>query len=56
MKKILFGIALILMGIALVLVGDFTDILIDEDLESVMCVILPMLGFVMSVWGLFEKN
>ena len=57
MKKILFGIALIFMSMAFVLVGEFRNILIvSEDFETVACAILPIFGFVMSVWGLFEKD
>ena len=57
MKKILFGIALIFMSIAFTLVGEFKNILIvGEDFEAVACAILPILGFVMSVWGLLEKD
>lgn len=57
MKKILFGIALIFMSIAFTLVGEFKNILIvDEAFEAVACAMLPILGFVMSVWGLFEKD
>jgi len=57
MKKILFGIALILMSMAFVFVGEFKNILIvGEDFEAVLCAILPILGFIISLWGLFEKD
>ncbi|MBO5274203.1 MAG: hypothetical protein J6I45_06275 [Clostridia bacterium] len=57
MKKILFGIALIFMSMAFVLVGEFKNILIvSETFDAVVCAILPVLGFIMSVWGLFEKD
>ena len=45
------------MSMAFVLVGEFKNILVvSEDFETVVCAILPILGFVMSVWGLFEKD
>ena len=57
MKKILFGIALILMSMAFVFVGEFANIIIvGEDFDAVLCAILPILGFIMSLWGLFEKD
>lgn len=57
MKKILFGIALILMSMAFVFVGEFKNILIvGADFEAVLCAILPILGFIISLWGLFEKD
>ncbi len=57
MKKILFGIMLIFMSIAFVLVGEFKNILIvSENFETLLCAMLPLFGFVMSIWGLFEKD
>ena len=57
MKKILFGIALILMSIAFVFVGEFKSILIvGEDFEAILCAILPIFGFIMCLWGLWEKD
>ena len=57
MKKILFGIMLVFISIAFVLVGEFKNILIvSEYFETVSCTILPILGFVMSIWGLLEKD
>lgn len=57
MKKILFGIMLILMSIAFVFAEEFMSVLIvDEDIDAIVCVILPMLGFIISLWGLFEKD
>ena len=57
MKKILFGIMLILMSIAFVFAEEFMSVLIiDEDIDAIVCAILPLLGFVISLWGLFEKD
>ena len=57
MKKILFGIMLIFLSIALIFLGEFKNILIvSEDFEAILCAILPLFGFVMGVWGLFDKN
>ena len=57
MKKILFGIALILMSMALVFVGEFKSIDIGgEDFDAILCTMLPIIGFIMSLWGLFEKD
>lgn len=57
MKKILFGIMLILMSMAFVFAEEFMSVLIvDEDIDAIVCVILPIIGFVMSLWGLFEKD
>lgn len=57
MKKILFGIMLILMSIAFVFAEEFMSVLIvGEDIDAIVCVILPMLGFIISLWGLFEKD
>ena len=57
MKKILFGISLIFMSIALILVGEFKGVLIfSEDVDSVVCTMLPIIGFLISLWGLFEKD
>ena len=57
MKKILFGIMLILMSIAFVFAEEFMSVLIvDEDFDAILCTILPLLGFVISLWGLFEKD
>ncbi len=57
MKKILFGIMLILMSMAFVFAEEFMYVLIvDEDIDSIVCAILPMLGFVISLWGLLEKD
>ena len=57
MKKILFGIMLIFMSMAFVLVGEFKNIeIIDGNFDAVICAVLPILGLVMSAWGLFEKD
>ena len=57
MKKILFGIAMILMGIAFVFVLEFGNVyIVSEDFDSVLCAVLPIFGFLMSIWGLFEKD
>ena len=57
MKKILFGILLIFISIAFVLAGEFENtIIIGEDFDSVLCTILPVLGFIMGIWGLLEKD
>ena len=57
MKKILFGIMLIFLSMAFVFAEAFMNVLIvDEDFDAILCTILPILGFVMSLWGLFEKD
>lgn len=57
MKKILFGIALILMSMAFVFVGEFANVLIvGEDFEAILSAILPIIGFIMCLWGLVEKD
>ena len=57
MKKILFGIMLILMSIAFVFAEEFMSVLIvDEDIDAIVCVILPIIGFAISLWGLLEKD
>ncbi len=57
MKKILFGIMLIFLSIAFIILEEFGNILIvSKDFESMLCAILPMLGLIMGVWGLFEKD
>ena len=57
MKKILFGIALILMSTAFVFVGEFANVLIvGEDFEAILSAILPIIGFIMCLWGLVEKD
>ena len=57
MKKILFGIVLILMSMAFVFAEEFMSVLIvDEDIDAIICTILPIIGFVISLWGLLEKD
>ncbi len=57
MKKILFGIMLIFLSLSLILLGEFRNVLIvDEDFDTMLCVMLPLLGLVISIWGLFEKD
>lgn len=57
MKKLLFGIALIFMSIAFTLVEEFHYVLIvSEDHDAILCLFLPILGFVMCLWGLLEKD
>jgi hypothetical protein len=56
MKKILFGIALMLMRMAFVFVGEFKNILVvSEDFEAILCALLPILGF-LCVFGDFLKR
>lgn len=57
MKKLLFGIALIFMSIAFTLVEEFHYVIIvSEDFDAILCLVLPILGFVICLWGLFEKD
>lgn len=57
MKKILFGIALILMSIAFVFVFEYRNILVvSRNFETMLCSALPFLGFFMCIWGLFERD
>lgn len=57
MKKVMFGISLILFGISLILMGEFGNVLVfDDGIGTFVCAISPLVGLVMSVWGLFEKD
>lgn len=57
MKKILFGIALIFMSIAFTLLEEFHyALIVSEDFDAILCLFLPILGFVMCLWGLFEND
>lgn len=57
MKKIVFGISLILFGIALFLldeIGHFS--FLRNDFAQLIYVILPFAGLGMSVFGFLEKE
>ena len=57
MKKVLFGIALMLFAIALFLLGEVGHIsFLRNDLAQLVCVVLPFVGIGMSAWGFFEKD
>ena len=57
MKKILFGILLIFLSISLVLLGEIRNVLIvDDDFDTILCLILPLLGLLIGFWGLCEKD
>ena len=57
MKKILFGIALILFSMFLFMLGELA--LFDffyNDFVQVIYAVLPFVGLAFSVWGLVEKE
>ena len=57
MKKIAFGISLILFGIALFLLDEFGHYsFLGNDFTSLVYVIAPFAGIGMSIWGLYEKG
>ena len=57
MKKILFGILLIFLSIALILLGEIRNVLIvDDHFDTILCLLLPLLGLVIGIWGLFERD
>jgi hypothetical protein len=48
---------LIFMSIAFTLVEEFHYVLIvSEDFDAILCLVLPILGFVICLWGLLEKD
>lgn len=57
MKKILFGIMLIFLSMNMIFLSEFQNVsIIDESFDSILFTLLPLLGFGMSIWGLFEKD
>ena len=57
MKKVVFGISLILFGIALFLLDEFGHYsFLDHNFAELVYLITPFAGIGMSVWGLFEKS
>ncbi len=57
MKKILFGISLYFLSIVLIFWGEYKNALIvSKDFETLLCFILLIFGFIMSIWGLLEKD
>lgn len=53
MKKIVFGLVLILFGIACLLIR--TE-LFHNDFWTVWAIVSPFAGVGVSLWGLFEKE
>lgn len=57
MKKILFGISLYFLSMVLIFLGEYKNALIvSKDFETLLCFVLLLFGFIMSIWGLFGKD
>lgn len=57
MKKIVFGISLILFSVSLILLGEFGNLLIfGNDVDTFVYAIFSFLGLVISVLGFLEKD
>lgn len=57
MKKILFGISLYFLSMVLIFLGEYKNALIvSKDFDTLLCFVLLLFGFIMSIWGLFGKD
>ncbi len=57
MKKMLFGITLILFSIMLYILGEVEHIdIFYNDFMQLVYIILPFIGLGFSVWGLVKKE
>lgn len=57
MRKILFGISLILFSIAMCLLGEIGQVsFLRNDFSQFVCVLLPLIGLGMSAWGFFDND
>ena len=57
MKKILFGITLILFGMAFCLLGETSHIMwLRNELAEIFYIILPLVGLGISISGFLEKE
>ena len=57
MKKMLFGITLILFSIMLYILGEVEHIdIFYNDFVQMIYLVLPFIGLVFSVWGLVKKE
>ena len=56
-EKILFGISLYFLSRVLIFWGEYKNALIvSKDFETSLCFVLLLFGFIMSIWGLLEKD
>jgi len=56
MKKILFGITLILFSIVLYLFSEEGFAMFYNDIVTGIYIILPFVGMAFAIWGLVEKE
>lgn len=57
MKKMLLGLTLIIFSIVLFLFDEIAHFsLFQNSVVSVIYMILPFVGLVISIWGLVEKD
>lgn len=57
MKKILFGIVLILFSMSFCIFGEISHIIyFSSELAETIYILFPIIGLIISVWGLFEKD
>ena len=57
MKKILFGISLYILSMVLIFFGEYKNALfLSKDFDASLCFVLLFFGFIMSIWGLLEKD